>query len=542
MNVKPAPAPAPAPVPVPAPPTATPPVNLIGLDLGKRQASVCEWDRATAKPRKEYDIPVSRPDLQRWAQTQPVPSRIIIETSGNAYEVYRILTQAGHEVVIANPMLTKAIAWSSTKTNKVDARTLPQLDHAGVLPKVWAPDLQTHRMRLLCQHRGSLVKTQTKYKNTVQSILTRNLVTLPSKEQEDHFSDLFGQAGRQWLKQQIPELPVEDQLQMQTSLALLDTAQQQIAVVEKELANRAYDAQSPWAQPVKLLVTIPGVDVCAALSLLSAIGDISRFPSAGQLSGYFGVVSRVYNTGDTWHYGPITKRGNPMARWILVQCAQAMVKADGVMKRVFEKIKHKKGRNVAIVAVARKLTVLIWHILTKKTAYWYERPMLTQNKLAKMRILATGKRLKRGPRGKNEPPREPSAVGGSNYRKSNNQNQEEPHTHTDTAAAAAGAPPHPDQSPQPFSGNADGDRSPTTVAAARNAAPLGNGAFPREGLQARSKRPRPQGEPDLQGNARRDEPESLGKDNRRGSGKRARLKGGEKQNSLKRNAKLDSVT
>lgn len=394
--------------------SAADPLPVVGLDLGKKKSSVAELDSA-AKPNREYEIAVTREELERWAKGLP-KSRIAMETSTNAYAVYQILAAAGHEVVISNPLMTKAIAWAKVKTNKVDARILGQLLHAGVLPTVWVPDQQTWELRTLCSHRVSLVKTQTMYKNKVHSILARNLIRPPEKG----FSDLFGDKGREWLTGLVPTLPAYERIQMQTTLAMLDAAQEQLKVLEKELAVRAW--QDPWAPSVKRLITIPGVDVFAALTLLSAIGDIRRFPQPSQLSGYIGIVSSVSNTGDTTYRGSITKRGNPIARWVLVQCAQAMVRGDGAIQPFYERIRRKKGRNVAIVAVARKLLVCMWHMLTTGQTYWYERPMLTQNKMAKLRIKATGQKLKTGPKPKSAGA-EPAATGGSNYRKARAQDE-----------------------------------------------------------------------------------------------------------------------
>jgi hypothetical protein len=137
----------------------------------------------------------------------------------------------------------------------------------------------------------------------------------------------------------------------------------------------------------------------------------------GKSSWFEGPHASVSNTGDTTYRGSITKRGSPIARWVLVQCAQAMVRSDGAIRPFYERILRKKGRNVAIVAVARKLLVYMWHRLTKGQTYWYERELLTQNKMAKLRIKATGQKLKTGPKPRTQGTSEPAATGGSNYRK-----------------------------------------------------------------------------------------------------------------------------
>ncbi len=146
-------------------------------------------------------------------------------------------------------------------------------------------------------------------------------------------------------------------------------------------------------------MTIPGVDYFIAFSLKAAtINNISRFKSPKKLVGYFGLCSSIYQSTETCYTGRNTKRGCSHARWVLVQDAQVIVNLPSPLRAFFLHLKTKKGRNKTIVAVAAKLTRIIWHMLTKREDYYYAPPLRTKEKLSKLRIVATSQKVKSGPR------------------------------------------------------------------------------------------------------------------------------------------------
>jgi transposase len=147
----------------------------------------------------------------------------------------------------------------------------------------------------------------------------------------------------------------------------LDTLQQlkwQIEEVESTLARLS--TTEPWNAAVPFLVQLPGVSVLAAMTILSAIGDITRFPSAAQLVGYSGLGGRIHASGQVFRQGSITKRGRPELRFVLVEAAWAATRSSPVWRQRFARLEARIGRLKAIVAIARKLLVVIWHVLTKQ--------------------------------------------------------------------------------------------------------------------------------------------------------------------------------
>jgi transposase len=136
-------------------------------------------------------------------------------------------------------------------------------------------------------------------------------------------------------------------------------------------------------------MTITGVNLAVAAGIVAAIGDISRFNSPQKLVSYFGLNPRVRQSGlGAAHHGRISKIGRSHARAMLVEAAWTAAKAPGPLHAFFVRIRARRGHQIAAVAVARKLTVLCWHLLTKGEDYQWARPALVANKTRAMQLQA----------------------------------------------------------------------------------------------------------------------------------------------------------
>jgi len=126
-----------------------------------------------------------------------------------------------------------------------------------------------------------------------------------------------------------------------------------------------------------------------AVGLVSAIGDVGRFSASEKLVSYFGLNPRVRQSGDGRAYhGRISKHGRSLARGLLVEAAWAAVATPGPLRAFFMRVKARRGQQVAAVATARKIAVLVWHLLTRGEDYAFGRPALHQAKLRQMEIKA----------------------------------------------------------------------------------------------------------------------------------------------------------
>ena len=141
----------------------------------------------------------------------------------------------------------------------------------------------------------------------------------------------------------------------------------QKAALDQKLAQLSNS--EPWASQMVLLMQIPGFGLIFSMVVLSAIGDIHRFSHPKQLVGYAGLGAGVHASGQKHQSKPITKQGRKELRWATVEAAWVAVGCDPYWQAQFQRLEQRMPRNQAIVAIARRLLVSIWHILSKREPY-----------------------------------------------------------------------------------------------------------------------------------------------------------------------------
>jgi transposase len=359
-------------------------VRFIGLDVHKDFCEVAISDGGRA--RSAGRVKTTRAQLELFADSLACDDKVVLEATGNSLAIARLLEPHVGEVVIANSRRLRAIYEAKVKNDKVDARTLAELLAADLVPRVWIPDESTRLLRRLTSRRAQLVRHAGRLKSHIYATLQRNLLT------EVPASDLFGKRGRAWLSSL--ELPADERQTVQSDLRRLDFSMQERGLLDKQIARIALASPE-----IRRLMTIPGVDVVTAATMIAVIGDIARFPSARHLVGYVGLDARVRQSGSAApRTGRISKEGAREARRVLVEAAWAAVQAPGPLRAFGQRIAARRGRQVAAVAVARKLCVLCWQLLSHEQDYAYLRPALLRRKLRRLELSA-GAPSRRGKRG-----------------------------------------------------------------------------------------------------------------------------------------------
>ncbi len=313
-------------------------VRYIGMDVHREFAQLAVVEDGLV--RDEGRIGVTPEALRAWAAGLRGDDQVALEATGNSDAIANLLIPLVSRVVVSNPSKTRAIAEAKVKTDKVDARILAQLLAADFLPPVWLPDERTRCLRRQVTHRAHLVRQRTRIKNQVHAILARNLAPTPP------VSDLFGTTGRHWLARQ--DLPPDEQASVQALLRQLDFHGGELAVVDRELAVEAL------ADPVVArLMTIPGVDAIAAISIVAAVGDFSRFDSPDKLVAYVGLNPKVRQSGNSAPvHGRISKAGRAQVRGVLVEAAWSASRAPGPLRAFYQRIMARRGFQTAVVATA----------------------------------------------------------------------------------------------------------------------------------------------------------------------------------------------
>src|SRR6266542_1757850 len=317
--------------------------------------------------------------LELFAQRLVADDQVVLEATGNALAIARVVEPYVARVVLANPKAVKG-ATQRAKTDKLDARTLAKLLAAGCLPAVWTPDERTRALRRRIARRAQLVRQRTREKNQIHAILIRNLKLRPP------VTDLFGVQGRNWLSEQ--GLPDDEREMVEACLRGIDFLDREVAAIDRALAELVLASPE-----MRRLLTLPGVNFVTACALLAAIGDVRRFPTARHLVSYLGLDPRVRQSGsEPARHGRISKQGPGETRHVLVEAAWHAARTTGPLHAFHERIRARRGGNVATVAVARKLAVIAWHMLTRGQDYAFARPSLVREKLRRLELMVGAER------------------------------------------------------------------------------------------------------------------------------------------------------
>ncbi|MGH2528720.1 MAG: IS110 family transposase [Actinomycetota bacterium] len=349
-------------------------MRFIGLDVHKDfcEVAVVEDHACRSGPR----VRSTPEDLEVFGQSLGRKDHVVLEATGGALAIARILERYAGRVVMANPMAVRAIASAKAKTDRLDARTLAKLLAAGFLPAVWMGDERTRLLRRLVSRHAQLITQRTRAKNQIHAVLQRTLKGRPPA------SDLFGKRGRAWLDDQ--DLPADERETVQASLRHVDFLDGELRLVDRTIAQQVLD----WPE-VRRIMTIPGMGATAAAGVMAAIGDVRRFPTPRHLVGYLGLDARVRQSGSSQaRHGGISKQGSSEARHLLVEAAWAAIRTPGPLRAFGERIRARRGANIATVAVARKLAILCWHLLTREEDYAFARPSLVRQKVRLLELAA----------------------------------------------------------------------------------------------------------------------------------------------------------
>jgi transposase len=357
-------------------------MRYVGIDLHKRLLVACilsEQGDIVATPRIEE---VTRESLESFCLVYlKRDDQVALEVTTHVWAVVRILRRYVARVVASNPLATKAIAEAKVKTDQVDAHVLAQLLRLDYLPTVWAPDEDLSRLRELTARRNRLVGQRTQLINRLRTCLAVRLLDCPFGLDE--------RRGREWLTMLV--LDPDGRALIDSDLRLLTSVEAEIQQLDQRLAARVYDDPR-----VKLLMTLPGVSQTVAQTLVAAIGQIDRFSSPEKLASYLGLVPSTRQSARRCTHGGITKAGRVDARVALVQAAHCVRHDLGPLGHFFQKVRRRKNYNTAICAVARKLAMLAWHLLTSGSPYRYAKPATVAAKLSKLRVAGSGRKRTSG--------------------------------------------------------------------------------------------------------------------------------------------------
>ncbi len=310
-------------------PITSPIQRYIALDIHKEYVFA-----GGMNARQAWVLPPRRIEMSKfgeWAKKNLCESdAVVIETTTNVWEIYDIVQPLVGHAVVAHAGGVRQIA---------EARVPPQ---------------PVRELRGLISYRQRLVKTGAVFRNRLQSLLHSHNLVLPEE----------GLVSQEWWARQEKISPLE-KLQIGQEIALLEQIEQLKAEVDQELGKQSLG--ETWGRDAVRLMQLPGIGVVIAMTILSAIGDVHRFASADKLVGYSGIGAGIHDSGQEHIEKPITKSGRKELRWVMVEAAWRAVRMSAYWKEQYEKFFHRMRReSQAIVVVARKLLVAVWHVLSQE--------------------------------------------------------------------------------------------------------------------------------------------------------------------------------
>ncbi len=328
----------------------------LGIDLHKKRSYVMLIDREGTVIDERR---LANTDMSTYLATHvPPESFAVLEATRNWPFLYDLLTEHVARVELAHPKEVKAIASAAVKTDQIDAGVLAHLARLNYLPTAYAAPVGVRDLRQLTRHREWLVRQRTQAKNRIHAVLASYNLS-PAQ------SDLFGQAGRQFLQEaQANSLRPAAQRVVADNLAVIDHLDQQIEALEVELPLSVEQARV-----VRLLKTIPGVGQLTATILLAEIGEVRRFPSAKALCNWAGLTPRVRKSDTFVRHGRISKQGSPYLRAAMVRAAAVASRCSKRWYALHERLAPRCGKQAAKVAVARHLLTVAYHMWTRQQPY-----------------------------------------------------------------------------------------------------------------------------------------------------------------------------
>jgi transposase len=325
-------------------------MNYVGIDWAYGRAAWCAMTESGAI-RGEGLIPADEDGLTRLAIDWGPDAKGCVEMMSGAIWVKDQLELAGWEVEIAHARKVRDIAPLACKTDKVDARVLAELCRRDLVPAVWIASPEDRAIRERLRRRMHLVKLRTSHRNRIFGLLTQFGLRIS-------FTRLRQPDGPELLERR--GVPAVWRDSIAGHLDQISELDRRISPIDRELGPIARSDRR-----AQLLQTIPGVGPLIGLTFASEIGDVSRFASASKLVGYAGLAPRINQSGERSATGRLSKAGSRTLRWAAVEAANQAWRSSNPFHTHYLRLAARHGKNPAKSAVARKLLICSWHMLSR---------------------------------------------------------------------------------------------------------------------------------------------------------------------------------
>jgi len=323
-------------------------MEYCGIDLHQDKSEICILDE-NGEVMEKTSLRTARRVLDRFFSGKPM-MRVVMEAGGSSPWVSRLVEKCGHEVVVCAPRRVRLIAESTLKADDIDAEVLARLVRIdpGFLGSVTHRSEEAQLLRSKLTIRSSLVEARTKWLNTIRGILRGFGYRVPGGTPKTFHE----RVTRLDLPTDLREVVAPLLAQLELVTAEIEYREDELKAVAEELPVVAH------------LQRIPGVGLIVALYYVLTIDDPERFRRSRDIAGFFGLRPTMRSSAAASYYGRITKQGDPEMRRLLVQAAHGMMRcrASSHLQLWAAELAERRGKGKAIVALARKLAVLMHHL------------------------------------------------------------------------------------------------------------------------------------------------------------------------------------
>ena len=337
-----------------------------GLDVDKRSISVTFTNHqgVIRSLRMAYDVEHLVNHVRKPFRDQKVA--FAYEAGPTGYGLYDGLVAQAYPCLLAAPSMIPKAPGQRVKTNRLDSRSLSENLRGGQLKSIHVPSPLYREFRHLTQLRDTFVDEMVAMKLRIKSLLLFEGIEFPPAP-----------PGSQWsflVKAKLRKLGCSKSVRFKLDQLLdsLEFTEKQVVKTTREI-HRFCKSDPELSQCIKYLMTIPGIGWIVASQLLARIGDWRELKNIRQLAGFLGLGPTENSTGDRTDRGSITHTGDGRLRSKLIQGSWSAIRQDGELREFFRSVCRTHARNiawrVAIVAVARKLSVRISVVLMKQRPY-----------------------------------------------------------------------------------------------------------------------------------------------------------------------------
>jgi transposase len=316
-----------------------------GIDVHARTCELCEVS-ARGKVIRRERLAATEAGFRRRFKAAP-RTRVVMECCGSSPWIVRLLESLGHEVVVVNPRRVRLIAESTLKCDRVDAEILARLSRLGpeMLHPVYQRSYEGQLLRTRLRLRSSLVRARGGLINQVRGTLRAHGSPMSSCAAKSFVARFATTGPPRHLREVLEPL-----------VGAIGELTDRIEVLEKELVEESHSDEL-----LERLQEVPGVGPLVSLSFVGWVDRAERFARSRDVGASLGLRPRLRESGGISRRGAITREGDTNMRWLLVQAAHAAlaVRRDSALKRWAEALVNRVGKKRAVVALARKLGVLL---------------------------------------------------------------------------------------------------------------------------------------------------------------------------------------